>query len=702
MKAWHKRLAVIVGIFGIGVVCVSAYNRQSTMQDIVMATALNAHVSPHIINDDYSSQVFHLFLDNFDPAKLYFTQEDREYLSVFETTIDDELAKGSMRFYETAKNILIKRVLSIQESVLTQLESPIKLTSNQTFQTDPDKRNYAKDEPALVRVWNKRITYFVLNEYMDILEEKRTSENATYKQMYDPTTNVIDTAIEEEARKKVKTSMTVMFERILEQINEESNAPFFDALLGVFDVHTSYFPEKKKDNFDISLSGKLEGIGAVLSEKDGDIIVTRIVPGSAASRQGDLEEGDIIQKVTQSNGDSIDITGMRVSDAVTYIRGKKGTKVTLSVRKAIGEVKDITIVRDIVILEETYAKGVILKMKNEKETIGYIKLPKFYRDFKDNKARNTTDDVRKIVEQLMDSSVDAIILDLRFNEGGALKDAIDTAGLFIKKGPIVLVKGADKENILVDDDPSILYQGPLIIMVNTYSASASEILAAALQDYGRAVIVGSETTFGKGTVQTFINLNYLLRKTNVFPEENGSIKLTIQKFYRITGESTQYKGVTPDIILPDNHAALEVGERFFDHSLPWDKTQAVRFSPWNLPLDIPTLQEKSATRIKNSPHFNVLKKHHDAINTEKENSEYSLDLKEAYARKKSVEKESKAFKDAQHTFQDLTIIRPKGQKKQKNKEKNKEQETFHDLIKKDIHLYETLHIAKDLINLTKK
>ena len=342
---------------------------------------------------------------------------------------------------------------------------------------------------------------------------------------------------------------------------------YLNSITTIYDPHTAYFPPQDKENFDIAMSGQLEGIGARLTSKGGFIVVAEIVPGSACWRQGQLKVGDKILKVGQGDEEPIDITDMRTDHAVKYIRGKKGTEVRLTVKQVDGSVITIPIIRDIVILEETYTKSAVIDNK------GYINLPKFYADFSGNGGRDCSDDVKNEILKLKEEGVEGIILDLRNNGGGSLQDVVEMAGLFIKEGPIVQVKAkVGKPRVYSDTDESVYYDGPLVVMVNTYSASASEILAAAMQDYGRAVIVGgSPTTFGKGTVQRAFDLDGFVSEAYDEIKPLGALKLTLQKFYRIDGGTTQLKGVTPDIILPDTWSYLNVGEKDQEFPIPWDE-----------------------------------------------------------------------------------------------------------------------------------
>src|SRR5512135_2941876 len=396
----------------------------------------------------------------------------------------------------------------------------------------------------------------------------------------------------------------------------ENYERFFNSITKTFDPHTEYTPTASKEDFDIGMRGTLEGIGATLKEEDGYIKITSVVPGSPAAKQGSLHAEDIILKVGEKDKEPVDITFMSIREAIKLIRGKKGTEVKLSVKKPDGSQLVVSIIRDVIKLEDSFVKGASLKDEKSGRTFGYIKIPSFYRDFEKTKnggtGRNVTDDVIRELNKLDAEKISGLVVDLRNNGGGALTDAVKIAELFIKTGPVVQVKSSDgKISVLSDDETSHSYSGPVVILVNKFSASASEILAGALQDYGRAIIIGGEHTHGKGTVQSMIDLNnffaYHGRETGAEMKKDeslGALKLTTQKFYRITGKSTQYRGVTPDIILPDQFQGLKTGEQFLDYALPWDTIQPVPYSKWKrYQTDLQALRARSAGRVNANQEF---------------------------------------------------------------------------------------------------
>jgi carboxyl-terminal processing protease len=477
-----------------------------------------------------------------------------------------------------------------------------------------------------------------LNKYLSLIDEqsdnprKKPGKLATKPaKKIKPEKKLTDIEMRAKAHETTSKRFEKIFDRLGKEDRDDQMENFYNSIAAVYDPHTTYMPVKKKEDFDIDITGQLEGIGAVLQEDGSYIKVVQVVPGGAAWRQKELEVDDIILAVGQGKGESVDLVDMKVDDAVRYIRGKKNTEVRLTVKKADGTRKVIPIIRDVVQVAASFAKSSVIQYKNSDVKVGYIQLPKFYRDF-ENSSINCTDDVKKELERLKKVSVDAVILDLRNNGGGALEDAKLMSGLFIGKGPVVQVKNhMGQTETLASEETVPFYDGPLIVLINRFSASASEILAGAMQDYGRAVIIGGDFSHGKGTVQAVINLNQgpLL---SMFGPTMGALKVTIQKFYRVTGASTQYKGVVPDLILPDIFSYVESREKDLEYSLPWDQIQALPFNKWNkFTYNLPALKEKSLSRIKSDSRFIKITKNIDYLNKKKKDTLVSLNLKQVQA-----------------------------------------------------------------------
>ena len=575
------------------------------------------HYSHKAIDDELSRAAYNLFLKQLDAQKRFLLQADIDLLNPYSLRIDNEINQGVIELPAIAAKIMDQRVLQVRDLVHALLKEEIDFSKNEKIETANEKLIYCRDLAELRERWRKTIKYQLLGRYLNLLEEQKKIENTSHK---------IDEAIMADARVKVGKSLDQFFTRMLEQKEQDRFDSYFTAITEAFDPHTNYMPPTQKEDFDISMRGSLEGIGATLREEDGYIKVTQIIPGSAAWRQGQLQAEDIILKVAEGKAEPVDITDMRLRDAVSLIRGKKGTEVRLTAKKPDGSKVVIPILRDVVQIDETFTRGTTIKNEKSGKIYGYIRIPSFYRDFQENGngGRNVTDDVRAEIAKLTSANIDGLILDVRNNGGGALSDAVSIAGLFFSDGPVVQVRSSNgKTQVLDDDDKKVVYSGPLAVLVNEFSASASEILAGALQDYRRAIVIGSSHTHGKGTVQAMLDLDrdFNLRNMEQFLPL-GALKVTIQKFYRISGGSTQYRGVVPDIILPDRLQHLKSGEQYLDNSLPWDTIEATQFRPWPQPFpELSWLQNRSQQRIKSDPAWQVINR--DAARA-KERSEKTL------------------------------------------------------------------------------
>jgi len=475
---------------------------------------------------------------------------------------------------------------------------------------------------------------------------------------------------------------------------------YLNALTSMFDPHTTYYRPKDKESFDIRFSGRLEGIGATLQNKDQYTKISTLVVGGPAWKSKQLEVDDLIMSVRQKGEEeAVDIKDMLVEDVVGYIRGKKGTTVFLKIKKPDGTIKEVSIVRDIIVIDDNYAKSLIIDGVGENEKVGYINLPSFYADFQNEDGRFSAKDIKAELLKLKDRQVDGVILDLRNNGGGSLRDVIDMSGFFIPQGPIVQVAGrGGRKEILKDKDPSVIWDGPLIVLVNQYSASASEILAAALQDYNRAVIVGSTQTFGKGTVQRFIDMDRTIPgRTDIKPL--GTVKLTMQKFYRVNGGATQLRGVVPDIVLPDSRALLETGERQQTGPLPWTEIAPVDYSQsvYQIPF-METLRERSNNRVADNPVFMKIIDNAKRFKRQRDKDTYPLSLSAYRTMTAANKKEAAKFKDlfgsdvnfnVANIEVDMEEIKEDDTKLAKNEE-------FKKGVAKDVYIHEALNILKDM------
>jgi len=547
-----------------------------------------------------------------------------DYLGVGELIGDNEL--------ENPQKIPVGRHLKIRKpAVRTQGEFYVgyfNVRKKESYETDPEKVDFAASLAELKDRWRKVLKAQVISQYLD-LEEDQNNKLEKAKEEKQPAKRLDEDALWKEAIAKVSKRNKNFFQRLHQETLQDHYDRFFNCVTRAFGPHTNYIPPASKEQFDINMRGSLEGIGALLREDDGLIKVIRIIPGSAAARQGRLKAEDIILQVAQEGEEPVDITDMRLRDAVRLIRGPKGKAVILTVKKPDGVTEVIRIVRDVVQIEETFVKSTVIESANDRRT-GYIFIPSFYRDFEGTKngaaGRNSTDDTRKEILRLLDQNVDGIILDLRDDGGGALVDAVDITGLFINSGPVVQVlnRFSDKR-ILSDTVDGVSFAGPLVVLVNKFSASASEIVAAALQDYRRAVIIGGTHTHGKGTVQTIIDLNEYIPLLHLRKYEDlGALKVTIQKFYRVTGSSTQYRGVEPDIVLPNLFEHIKSGERYLDYSLPWDSIDPVEFNPYNRQFDLAKLREMSLDRASRDEGLKIISE--EAIKAAKRSEDTELSI----------------------------------------------------------------------------
>jgi carboxyl-terminal processing protease len=676
------------------------------------------HYYPKSLNDDFSQKLYDLYMGRIDGGKRFLTQKEVSRLLPFRSQLDDQLRGGNIAFFDVSNELLVSGIHRASEYYKEILETPVPLgkgngvamavkakepaadgsrfpaESVERVELDGKKRDFAEDETALYDYWRQYLHYEVLSRVATKLDDQEKSEFEGEKLSLD--------SIEAGARAETLKSMNQWFDRMIKVKREERFGYFLNTITNLFDPHSNYLAPIDKQNFNIRFSGRLEGIGARL-QGDGDYTkVIEVVVGGPAWKQKELEEGDLILKVAQDSGEAVDITGMDLNEVVSMVRGEKGTEVRLTVRKKDGSVKVIRIVRDVVVLEEGFAKSLILHGAAEGERIGYLYLPRFYADFENRDGRFCATDVEIELNKLRAEGVDGIILDLRDNGGGSLRDVVRMSGFFIEKGPIVQVKSrAQAPEVLTDIDPRVQYDGPLVVMVNSMSASASEILAAALQDYGRAVIVGSKSTFGKGTVQRFYNLDQSVSGfQNLKPL--GEVKVTTQKFYRINGGSTQLRGVTPDIILPDGYHNIQIGEKEEDYPMEWTEIPAVPFQQKVYSLaKLKEIKAKSKARVEKSEVFNQVYRIARRFEQQRNQTAFPLQLEAYRNMMKEREKASQEFdtlfdKQVNGGVTNLKVDLPGMEGDESKKTRN---EDFISSVTKDVYIRETILILHDLISL---
>ncbi len=552
------------------------------------------HVRARAIDDSVSKEAYRRLIDELDIGKLFLLEGDVQKLARFETDMDDELRAGDLVLGRKAAALLTSRRRIVADVIARILAAPLDFTANESFETDAKKRAFCKSEEELTTRWRGLLKLQVLErtrELEDTLEQRANPkpdapsstkavdpDDAKRKASAEKALGEIPATFEgrrDKVQKEVATRYATQFTRLASVDKLEPAQTFINALNGAFDPHTTYLPPAEEADFDIALTGRLEGIGATLREQEHYILVNDLVPGGAAWQQGKLEVGDLILSVAQDGKEAVDVMDMPIGKVVSMIRGPKGTIVLLKVKKPDGRLDTISITRDLVRIEATYARGAILKTKGSGE-VGYVHLPGFYGESKKPGERNATDDMRAILTQLTKKGVTSLVFDLRGNGGGLLTHARDIAGLFIKEGPVVQTKdGKGKVEVLRDKDPSVAFSGTVVVLVDRFCASAAEIVAGALQDYERALVVGTSATHGKGTVQAVIDLDQQTRSKG---DPLGLYKVTVQEYFRVSGGSTQVKGVVPDILLPDPTSFIESGERTLPNAIPWSTIDAVSFA----------------------------------------------------------------------------------------------------------------------------
>ena len=674
----------------------SKQENEPLLLNLIFSSLQNGHYNPSQIDDKFSEKALRNYIENLDPSKRIFLQEDvKKLTNQFKTRIDNEIFTGELSFFETTYQIFNLRIKNLDPIFKKIMLEGFDFNKNENIELNADKSAFPKNEKAQMNLWRKYLKYQVLSQYANKLENQRNA-----KEKNDTNYNVQSTdSIYAQSLRNVKKSNNQWLDRMYEMRRKDHLSIYINSLTSLFDPHTNYYPPKDKENFDINISGRLEGIGATLVQRDGYINIVRVVPGGPAFKQSTLGAKDIILKVQQEGEEAVDITGWRIDDAIKIIRGKKGTTVTLTVKKPNESIEEISIVRDVVIIEETYAKSLLLQDKDKKK-VGYIYLPGFYTDFSKSGGRTSWKDVKKEIEKIAADNAQALIIDLRNNGGGSLNDVVQMGGLFIPKGPIVQVKyKADKPYIMKDRDPQTQWDEPLVIMVNEFSASASEILAAAMQDYKRAIIVGSPQTHGKGTVQRFVDLNKMIRNSAI--GDLGAVKLTTQKFYRINGGATQLKGVIPDIILPDFFSYIETGEKEYENALNWDKIDALKYQIYSAnEVHFSEIKINSEKRVGMDSTFMKTEQVAKTWKKDKDNTSYSLQLDnyiEGLRKRKEQRKfQNNLFKkidefDLQILSMDLPLL-------EADSNKLNTFQKWQKTLQKDHHLFESLQIAEDLID----
>lgn len=663
------------------------------------------HFDPQEINDDFSANVYENYLNNIDPFKRYFYATDIKEFEAYKNQIDDQIKAYDLSFFNLTHERLLYRIAESKKIYTEILEKPFDFSKNEDYSADYKKLEYVNSKREMKERWRQQLKFSTIANYDDALvlgeidiESDNLPENVFSEENKKPKSNENKSfkEIESEARASSKRSLDELYDYIDDRRRADWFAVYINAIVEEFDPHTFYFAPEDKERFDRDISGKFEGIGARLQKKMDGIMVNEIISGGPAWRANELEVGDQILKVKQEDEkEAINVVGMRLDDAIKFIKGPKGTKVTLTLKKVDGTVEDISITRDIVELEETYAKS--STVEKEGKTFGVINLPKFYISFEDYDKRNAASDIKQEILRLKDQGVEGLVLDLRNNGGGSLQTVVDIAGLFIEEGPVVQVKttGEAKE-VLRDKDKAIVWDGPLVILVNELSASASEILAAAMQDYKRGIVIGSKQTYGKGTVQTVMDLNRMVR--NNTNGDMGALKFTTQKFYRINGGSTQLEGVKSDVVVPDRYSYIDIGEKDQDNPLPWDKIDAADYDVWENYFDYETTISKSKERMAANEQLKLIDANAKWVKKIRDRDVYSLNY-DTYKKEMELnEEEAKRFAKLSEYQTNLTFNSLPYELKLMDQDSvlMQKRNRWHLALAKDVYIEEALNVLNDL------
>lgn len=691
-------------------------DKDKLLLDLITYVLEKGHYEPKDINDSFSSNVFDDFIDIIDPTKRYFLESDIKEFEQYRFQIDDQIKNTDISFFNLVYQRLMKRMDEAEVIYKELLAQPFDYKVDESINIDYSEEAYASNKRELKERWRKQLKYNTLGVYDNKISDgiqaagyTKTGEGEKPADMASANISIKDinfsdtdkigdltvAEIEVAARETTKKTLDEFFDFIDDLERKDWFVQYINTIVDEFDPHTFYFAPEDKDKFDISMSGKFEGIGARLQKKPEGAKIVEIISGGPIWRDQSLEVGDEILKVGQEGEEPIDIVGMRLDDAIKLIKGPKGTTVDLTVRKVDGSIEEVSITRDVVVLEESYAKSATVEKEDRK--YGIIHLPKFYVDFEDYTERNAATDVAKEVERLKEEGIEGLVLDLRDNGGGSLKTVVEMAGLFIKDGPIVQVRSSGKrKEVHEDKDERIQWDGPLVILVNELSASASEILAAAMQDYKRAVVIGSRQTFGKGTVQNVIPLDNIVRSNE--HGDLGAIKLTTQKFYRINGGSTQLEGVKSDIVVPDRYSYIDLGERDQENPLEWDKISPADYEVWNGYIDFETAIENSKARMANNAQIKLIEENAKWLKKQQDQTLVSLNYQAFKTNEEKSKKESDYFKslrnyDSKLTFQSLKYETELFTQDSVLREKR---DRWHKNLAKDIYVEEAVNVLQDL------
>lgn len=668
-------------------------DKDKLLLDLITYVLEKGHYEPKNIDDDFSVSVFEDFIDVLDPTKRYFIASDISEFEQYKFQIDDQIKNTDITFFNAVYERLIQRMGDAKEIYKSVLQERFDYDQDESISIEYDKESFAANKTDLKERWRKQLKYATLGTYDSKISHMEKGADAVTDD-HDHQAHSPEEA-EVESRKSTEATLDEFFDFVDDLERKDWFVQYINTIVDEFDPHTFYFAPDDKEKFDMSMSGKFEGIGARLQKKPEGAKIVEIISGGPVWRDQNLEVGDEIIKVGQNGEEPINIVGMRLDDAIKLIKGAQGTIVDLTVRKVDGSLQEVSLTRDVVELEESYAKSANIIKGNQQ--FGLINLPKFYVDFEDYGERNAASDVAQEVERLKQEGAEGLILDLRDNGGGSLKTVVEMAGLFIKDGPIVQVRSSGKGKEVYDDkDERIQWDGPLVILVNELSASASEILAAAMQDYKRAIVIGSKQTFGKGTVQNVIPLDNIVRSNE--HGDLGAIKLTTQKFYRINGGSTQLEGVKSDVVVPDKYSYIDLGERDQSNPLKWDKITPADYKTWDGYIDYEQTIANSKKRMAANPQIKLIEENAKWLKAEQDETEISLNYN-TYKEEKDKDKEQSDFfkslsdYDSHLTFKSLKYEEDLFTKDSVLREKRNR---WHTNLAKDVYVEEAVNVLQDL------
>lgn len=666
-------------------------NKDKTLIELITYVLQNGHYDPEEIDDDFSREVYSDYIEALDPLKRFFCASDIEEFVRYEEKIDDQIKNSEIKFFNITYDRISQRMEEAEELYKDILATPFDFSKEEVFSATYDERDYPSSKEEMKERWRKQLKFSTLATFYEKKEEqkRKLEKDPDYEKKS-------DAELEEEAREITRNSMEDYFNFSDDLLRKDWFSVYVNSIVGEFDPHTFYFAPQEKDRFDIAMSGQLEGIGARLQKQNDVITIMELISGGPAWRGEEVDVGDKILKVRQGDEEeAVNVVGMRLDDAVNLIKGPKGTKVYLTLRKVDGTVEEVGIVRDVVEIEETYAKSSVVK--KDGATYGIINLPKFYFDMEDYSNRNAASDVKKEILRLKKHGMEGLVLDLRNNGGGSLKTVVDIAGLFIEEGPVVQIKSKfDGREILGDDDPDVLWNGPLVILVNELSASASEILAAAMQDYKRAIIIGSEQTYGKGTVQNVLDLNQVIRNSDF--GDLGALKMTTQKFYRVNGGSTQLRGVTSDVIVPDKYSYIEIGERDQENPLPWDKIAPADYETWDGYIDFEQTIENSKERMAQNHQLQLIEAHAKWIKEQREDNTIPLSFEAYKAEVEKSQEQAEKFEEISEYTTNLTFRSLPYEQELFTTDSilAEKRERWHESLSGDVYVEEAIHVLEDL------